>query len=251
MVGTAMVAAGARRDAGDDLLRVAQSARKLLQETDSRTRAGLLSELEDAVAYQLDTGRPEGAFERRPTHWPLVFPEVFEAGGFDAVIGNPPFLGGKKIVAHSGPPMVSIWLGMWRRSTSGNADLVAYFLLTAHRLLGDSGQAGLIGTNTLAQGDTREVGLDRIDAEIRAAIKSAPWPTRTVSLEYAVVWSSRARLANGTPRILDGRAVPCISRSPSTRSRATSASRFDLLLTGGRRLSVHTSLARDSRSRHG
>ena len=41
----------------------------------------------------------------------------------------------------------------------GNADLIAYFLLRAHALLNSRGQTGLIATNTLAQGDTREVGL--------------------------------------------------------------------------------------------
>lgn len=29
--------------------------------------------------------------ERRVLHWPLAFPEVFAAGGFDAVVGNPPW----------------------------------------------------------------------------------------------------------------------------------------------------------------
>src|SRR5207245_6742426 len=34
-----------------------------------------------------------------PFHWEIEFPEVFgrEHGGFDAFIGNPPFLGGKRI----------------------------------------------------------------------------------------------------------------------------------------------------------
>ena len=216
MVGTAMVAAGARRDAGDDFLRVAESARKLLQETDSPTRAGLLSELEDAVAYQLDTGRPEGAFERRPTHWPLAFPEVFEAGGFDAVIGNPPFLGGKKLTGAFGVAYREFLVRNVARGARGHADLLAYFLLVAHQLLNDRGQTGLIGTNTMAQGDTREVGLDQITSDgatIRAAIKSAHWPTRTVNLEYAVLWSSRASPAADVVRILEGRAVPYITSS--------------------------------------
>ena len=34
---------------------------------------------------------------RHTFHWPLEFPEVFEDGGFDAFIGNPPFVGGKRI----------------------------------------------------------------------------------------------------------------------------------------------------------
>ncbi|RBL67676.1 hypothetical protein C3E98_030605, partial [Pseudomonas sp. MWU13-2625] len=37
---------------------------------------------------------------RRPFHWLIEFPEVFlrtDNAGFDAIVGNPPFLGGKKI----------------------------------------------------------------------------------------------------------------------------------------------------------
>ena len=35
--------------------------------------------------------------DRHPFHWALEFPEVRERGGFDAIVGNPPFQGGKKI----------------------------------------------------------------------------------------------------------------------------------------------------------
>lgn len=56
----------------------------------------------DQLNMWLRTDQPAGAFEREPIHWPLAFPEVFEKGGFDAVIGNPPFLGGKKITGATG-----------------------------------------------------------------------------------------------------------------------------------------------------
>lgn len=40
----------------------------------------------------------EGEPSRKPFHWALEFPEVFvERGGFDAIVGNPPFLGGQKL----------------------------------------------------------------------------------------------------------------------------------------------------------
>jgi len=40
----------------------------------------------------------ETDYERwRPLHWILAVPDVMEKGGFDAVIGNPPFLGGQKL----------------------------------------------------------------------------------------------------------------------------------------------------------
>ena len=37
------------------------------------------------------------AAEKRVFHWFLEFPEVMDAGGFDCILGNPPFLGGKKL----------------------------------------------------------------------------------------------------------------------------------------------------------
>ena len=82
-------------------------------------------------------------------------------GGFDAVIGNPPFLGGQKLTGAMGtnvrdwfvhqsqtaPRAAPTWSPT---SSSGRVDL-----------LWPSGTLGLIATNTIAQGDTRQVGLDR------------------------------------------------------------------------------------------
>ena len=39
----------------------------------------------------------EAAHKVRAFHWPFEFPEVFEQGGFNAFVGNPPYLGGQKI----------------------------------------------------------------------------------------------------------------------------------------------------------
>ena len=37
-------------------------------------------------------GQAIGASQRHPFfHWPLEFPDVFEQGGFDVVLGNPPW----------------------------------------------------------------------------------------------------------------------------------------------------------------
>lgn len=46
--------------------------------------------------------------------------------------------------------------------TKGSADLCAYFFLQANQLVHANGHLGLVATNTIAQGDTREVGLDQI-----------------------------------------------------------------------------------------
>ncbi|WP_017574761.1 Eco57I restriction-modification methylase domain-containing protein [Nocardiopsis kunsanensis] len=172
----------------------------------------------------LDTDRPDGAFERRPLHWPLVFPEVFEKGGFDAVIGNPPFLGGQKITGSMGPAYREYLVHNIGFGVRGSADLVAYFVLLAHHTLNKQGQTGLIATNTLAQGDTREVGLDQIVARnitIRQAVKSEPWPSKSAALEYCAVWTSRSPLKKYARVTVEGTETPGITSALEIQSRAT------------------------------
>jgi hypothetical protein len=170
---------------------------------------------------------PEGVMERQPVHWPLVFPEVFtERDGFDAIVGNPPFLGGQKLTGTMGEAYREYMVDHLANGKRGSADLVAYFELRAHALLNAAGQTGLIATNTLAQGDTREVGLDQLEARgvsIRRAVKSAPWPSSSAVLEYCAVWTSWAALSDATTRVLSGMAVPngiTTSLNPMTREAA-------------------------------
>ena len=65
-------------------------------------------------------------------------------------------------------------------------------------LLTPQGNLGLIATNTVAQGDTREVGLDQMVADgftITRAIQSRSWPVASANLEYAAVWGTRGPVA--------------------------------------------------------
>ncbi len=63
-----------------------------------------------------------------PFHWELEFPEVFlrENGGFDAFVGNPPFMGGSSLSSRFGPPYLD-WLLTLHTESHGNGDLVAHF----------------------------------------------------------------------------------------------------------------------------
>ncbi|MFE4748744.1 Eco57I restriction-modification methylase domain-containing protein [Streptomyces mirabilis] len=160
---------------------------------------------------------PEGALERRPVHWPLVFPEVFAVkGGFDAVVGNPPFLGGQKLTGAMGESYREYMVDYLANGKRGSADLVAYFELRTHQLLNGGGQTGLVATSTLAQGDTREVGLDQLlsaRVEIRRAIKAAPWPSRSAVLEYCAVWTTLTALQRESPRVIGSMNVGGITAS--------------------------------------
>jgi hypothetical protein len=168
----------------------------------------------------MQNARPAGTVVRAPLHWPIVFPEVFAdsfAPGFDAIIGNPPFLGGKKISGLLGDDYRA-WLQRWcGREVRGSADLIAYFVLRAAELLSCRGQLGYIGTNTLVQGGTLEVGLLQVTSsnsnqlQIRRGESSHPWPSRSATLEIVTIWASRAPIGVTAHRWLDNELVPRIA----------------------------------------
>ncbi len=137
-------------------------------------------------------------YEHVPFHWPLEFPEIFAIGldderGFAGIISNPPFMGGKKITSALGTLGTNYrnyLVEYLAHGVRGNADLCAYFFLRASQLVRLGGQCGLLATNTIAQGDTREVGLDQLTASgwtIPRAISSRKWPGEA-SLEVAHIW---------------------------------------------------------------
>lgn len=145
-------------------------------------------------------------------HWPLEYPEVIvKRGGFDAFIGNPPFMGGKKITGATSLNLRDFIVSHIANEKTGVSDLCAYFFLRANALLRCFGCFGLIATNTIAQGDTREVGLDQITScgtQITRSVSSRPWPG-SASLEVSEVWCRRGEW-NGAFD-LDGRLVRSIT----------------------------------------
>lgn len=132
---------------------------------------------------------------RKPFHWPLEFPEVFAVGleeerGFAAIVSNPPFQGGNKITGPLGTDYRDYLVEHIGRGKRGQADICAYFFLRTNELIHQDGQCGLLATNTISQGDTREVGLDQIITagwKIPRAVPSRKWPG-TASLEVAHIW---------------------------------------------------------------
>ncbi|MEE9986114.1 Eco57I restriction-modification methylase domain-containing protein [Agrobacterium pusense] len=159
-----------------------------------------------ANAFQIEQGW-------RPFHWEIEFPEVFgrDNAGFDAIVGNPPFAGKNTITAASGQIYLH-WLQQLHEGAHGNADLVAHFFRRACNLLRDCGAFGLIATNTVGQGDTRDTGLSAVlksGARIFRAVKRYQWPN-----EGAAVVVSIIHIVKGHPSreaILDGRKVERIS----------------------------------------
>ncbi len=178
-------------------------------EGDSNVLATMRRKSITDVSTDLAANKPA----RRPFHWPLEFPEVFarDRSGFDGIIGNPPFLGGQRITGVAGTAFRDWLVAYIAEGRRGSADLVAYFFLRVWSLLRKDGCFGMLAVNTIAEGDTRQVGLEALvsaGAVIHAAYPNEPWPGK------ASVVTSRVHIHKGEwkgERSLLGRLVPFIS----------------------------------------
>lgn len=109
---------------------------------------------------------------------------------FDACISNPPYLGRRRIVEDRGADY-SAWLAEAFPDVGGVSDYVVYWFRKAHRLLPEGGRAGLVGTNSIRQTDTRKASLDFIvdnGGVIYNAVSSQPWSGDAQVMVSIVNW---------------------------------------------------------------
>ena len=128
------------------------------------------------------------AAKKKFFHWFLEFPEVFTPspagegrgegkGGFDCILGNPPFLGGQKLSGTFGQSFLEYV--KYAYAPAGSCDLVTYFFRRIFNIIKSDCFQALISTNTIAQGSAREGGLEVIVSQggsINFAIRSMKWP---------------------------------------------------------------------------
>ncbi len=175
-----------------DLLKVAGDLviAPVLESADSKRQKSLTASNRDTFIGYLDEQNNIETLKKtaksqlnhcRPFHWYFEFPEVFLRGksGFDGIIGNPPFKGGQHITGLFGIPYREYLVDVLAKGRKGSSDLCAYFFLNSFDHLAENGNLGLLATNTIAQGDTREVGLEQIiqsGGDIYNAVPTMAWP---------------------------------------------------------------------------
>lgn len=172
--------------------------------------AHAINELVAKTRSELVIVTAEGMSRRKPFHWPLEFPEVFKSGGFACVLGNPPFMGGRKIRGALGDRYISYLTKVAFPESSANSDLCAFFFRRAFEITSCSSVFSFLCTNSIGQGSTRETGLKYLDsngATIVSAIPSMEWPG-SASVTVAVVTAYKGDW-RGTFS-LDGRSVHAI-----------------------------------------
>jgi len=115
-----------------------------------------------------------------PFHWEIEFPEVADRnnGGFDCIVGNPPFLGSSRISEVAGGPVYQHWLKVVVAPSKGQVDLSVFFFHRSFSLIRERGTLGLLATGAISYGENRIAGLAQITSRrgtIYCAATAKPW----------------------------------------------------------------------------
>lgn len=149
------------------------------------------------------------ATQKRFFHWFLEFPEIIERGGFDCILGNPPYLGGQALSGTYGHPFCAYV--KWEYAPAGSSDLVVYFVRRIYTMLKPGAFTAFITTNSIKDGDIRKDGLEQVIAQggaINLAVRGIKWPGRA-NLVVSLVSIHKGEWRG--KRVLDGKEVPFIS----------------------------------------
>jgi len=144
----------------------------------------------------------------------------------DFIIGNPPFLGDKKMRAELGDEYVDDLRALYEGRVPGGADLVTFWFEKSRAQIeaGDASRAGLIATNSISMVGNRPV-LERIKqtGDIFMAWSDNPWVLAGAAVRIAIVGFD-----NGTEpeHVLDGHPVKTIHADLTSGADVTGASRL-------------------------
>ncbi len=142
----------------------------------------------------------------------LMTPQGEEAAwpAADVLVGNPPFVGDKKMRGELGAEYTERLRRLYQGRVPGGADLVCYWFEKARAAIeaGRLQRAGLVSTNSIRGGRNREV-LDRICASTRIfeAWSDEPWVNDGAAVRVSLV----AFGPHAGPLLLDGAEVPLIA----------------------------------------
>ena len=159
----------------------------------------------------------------------------------DAIIGNPPFLGGKLLIANLGEDYVSTLFRAYRGRIPREADLVCYWFVKAgeHLRRGDSKRVGLVATNSIRGGANRRALQGATDGgHIFEAWSDEPWVIDGAAVRVSLVCFSWPDGEFAPERRLDGETVDEIHTDLTARRGGTGVD-----MTKARRLARNKGVA--------
>lgn len=144
----------------------------------------------------------------------------------DVIIGNPPFLGGKRLRSELGDAYVDAIFALYDRHVPREADLVTYWFERSRALIerDEVRRAGLLATQAIRGGANRKV-LERIKAsgDIFMAWSDRKWFQEGAAVQVSMVGFDRG---GETERELDGAAVTSINANLTSELDLTKAQRL-------------------------
>jgi type II restriction/modification system DNA methylase subunit YeeA len=152
--------------------------------------------MENIVEMDAIIARGEDDAPHEP-EWPVA----------DAIVGNPPFLGGKRLRAELQDEYVDRVFALYDDRVAHEADLVCYWFEKARAQVqqGRAGRAGLLATNSIRGGANRRV-LARIKdgGDIFFAESDRPWILDGAAVRVSMVGFDGASAKQERERVLDG-----------------------------------------------
>ncbi len=107
---------------------------------------------------QMDMFDEEARLRINVFDWNAEFKDIMNAGGFDAVIGNPPYISFYARESIKPDPNVEIYLkNKFQNESGGRVNTFLLFIAQSIRLISDSGKLGMIVPDTLASNESYEV----------------------------------------------------------------------------------------------
>lgn len=144
----------------------------------------------------------------------------------DFIIGNPPFLGGKKLRRELGDSYIDRLFAFWRDRVPQEADLCCYWFekARAHIAAGKCKRAGLLATQRVRTGANRELLRHILETGgIFWAESDRPWILDGANVNVSMVGFDDG---NDKTRTLDGRAVLTINANLTSSADVTQARRI-------------------------
>jgi type II restriction/modification system DNA methylase subunit YeeA len=139
------------------------------------------------------------------------------------IIGNPPFLGGKRLRSELNDTYVDTLFAVYRGRVSRESDLCCYFFEKARAQIEDgvTSRAGLLATNSIRGGANRDV-LQRIKrtGNIFMAWSDEPWILNGAAVRISIVGFDRGEQES---KVLNGVLVPAINSDLTSETDITHA----------------------------
>ncbi|MDR3233886.1 MAG: N-6 DNA methylase, partial [Planctomycetaceae bacterium] len=127
----------------------------------------------------------------KPFHWQRAFPKVFEQGGFDAVIGNPPYV---SIRTTDFNVLTKPYFKEHYQLATGQYDIYALFVERAEKLLQDGGLNGFIMPKRMTTNENfqplRKFYLSKLRIE---SYVDAGTPFKQASVEANIIIASKSK----------------------------------------------------------